>query len=52
MFLSERLVHKYQNEYKYKYGEDTSPKEAEREILDLKELVRLIAKVRRNYHGK
>lgn len=52
MILSKRLVREYQKQHKYKYGEDISPKEAEREILDLKELVRLIAKVRRGRHGK
>ena len=52
MSLSKNLIREYQRQHKYKYGEDISPKEAEREILDLKELVRLIAKVRRGRHGK
>ena len=52
MALSKRLVHRYQNEYKRKFGRDISPKEAEQEIFDLKELVRLITKERRNHRGR
>ncbi len=52
MVLSNKLVCEHQRLHKNKFGEDISPKEAEREILDLKELVRLIAKVRRGRHGK
>ena len=52
MLLSERLVRRYQNEYKRKFGRDISPKEAERELLGLTDLVRLITKERRSRHGK
>lgn len=51
MFLSKGLVQEYQNEYKRKYGEDISPKDAERELLDLKDFVRLIVKTRRQRRG-
>lgn len=52
MLLSNRLIQEYQNEYKRKFGKAISTKDAERELLDLKDLVRLIAKVRRERHGK
>ncbi|MBR3414771.1 hypothetical protein IKG73_01995 [Candidatus Saccharibacteria bacterium] len=52
MLLSEKLVREYQGEHKRKFGEDISPKEAERELLELKELMRLIVKERRKRHGK
>ena len=52
MPLSKNLVQEYQKEYKSKFGKDISPKEAEKEIFDLKELVRLIAKVRKNRHDQ
>lgn len=51
MALSKNLIREYQKQHKYKYGEDISPKEAEREILDLKELINLITKVRRSRNG-
>ncbi len=51
MILSERLIHEYQKEHKRKIGKDISPKDAERELLDLKDLVRLINKVRRQRNG-
>ena len=51
MVLSNRLVHEYQGEYKHKFGKDISPKDAERELLNLKDLVRLIVKVRRQHNG-
>ncbi len=51
MLLSKRLIQEYQNEYKHKFGEDISLKDAERELLDLKDLVRLINKVRRQHNG-
>lgn len=52
MILSKHLVGKYQNIYKTKFNKDISTKDAERELLGLKELVRLIVKERRNRHGK
>lgn len=52
MVLSKNLIREYQTEYKRKYGKDISPKEVERELICLKDLVRLIAKVRRERHGK
>lgn len=51
MVLSKKLVQEYQKEYKRKFGEDISLKDAERELLDLKDLVRLINKVRRQHNG-
>lgn len=51
MFLAKKLVQEYQKEYKNKYGEDISLKEAEKDLLDLKDLIRLITKERRNHHG-
>ena len=51
MFLSKKLVQEYQKEYKQKYGKSISPKEAEKELLDLKDLLRLIIKERRQRHG-
>ena len=51
MILSRHLVQEYQKEYKCKYGKDIPTKEAERELLDLKDLVRLINKVRRQRNG-
>lgn len=47
MILSKNLIHEYQAQYKHKFGKDISPKEAEQELIGLKDLVRLIAKVRR-----
>lgn len=52
MVLSNKLVREHQRLHRNKFGEYISPKEAEREILDLKELVRLIVKTRRDRHGK
>ena len=52
MILSQRLIREYQKKYKSKYGKDISCKDAERELLDLKDLVRLIVKTRRNQYGK
>lgn len=52
MIFSGNLVQEYQKEYQRKFGEDISPKDAEREMLDLKELVRLILRERRQHHGK
>ena len=51
MVLSKKLVQEYQKECKRKFGEDISLKDAERELLDLKDLVRLINKVRRQRNG-
>ena len=51
MVLSNKLVQEYQKEYKRKFGGDISTKDAEREILNLKDLVRLIVKVRRQKNG-
>ena len=51
MILSNRLIQEYQNEYKRKYGKDISPRDAERELLDLKDLVRFIIKARRQHRG-
>ena len=50
MVLSKNLIHEYQETYKRKFGEGISSKEAERELFDLKELVRLITKERRKLH--
>ena len=52
MILSKNLVQEYQKEYQRKYGKHISPKEAEQELTDLKNLLRLILKERRNHHGK
>ena len=52
MVLSERLVREYQKTYKRKFNKDIPPKEAERELLDLTGLVRLIIRGRRSRHGK
>lgn len=52
MVLSKNLIHEYQETYKRKFGEEISSKEAERELFDLKELVRLITKERRKRHAK
>ena len=52
MLLSKYLVQEYQKEYRRKFGKEISIKEAEKEIFDLKELVRLIAKGRKVRHGK
>lgn len=51
MVLSNKLVQEYQKEYKRKYGKDILPKDAERELLDLKDFVRLIVKTRRQRRG-
>lgn len=51
MILSERLIRGYQEEYKHKFGKDISAKDAEQELLNLKDLVRLIVKTRRQRHG-
>lgn len=51
MVLSERLIRGYQEEYKRKFGKDISTKDAERELLNLKDLVRLINKTRRQRYG-
>lgn len=49
MVFSNRLVQEYQKEYKRKFGRDISSKDAERELLNLKDLVRLIVKGRKRY---
>ena len=49
--VSKRMIHQYQQTYRRKFGEDISAKAAERELYDLKELVRLIRKERKNRHG-
>lgn len=51
MILSKRLIQEYQNEYKRKFGKTISAKDAERELLNLKDLVCLIVKARRQRHG-
>lgn len=51
MIISERLVRRYQQTYKRKFGEDISAKEAERELFDLAELIRIIVKERKSRHG-
>ena len=52
MILRRELIQEYQKEYQRKYGRGISPKNAEKELLELKDLVRLILKERRNRHGK
>ena len=52
MTLSSKLVREYQNQYRRKFGKDITAKEAEREIFNLKDLVKLMTKVRRQSHGK
>ncbi len=52
MILSKNLVQEYRKKYKTKFGKDISPKDAERELLNLKDLVRLIAKERKQRHGR
>lgn len=52
MTLSKNLIQEYQRLYKLKSGKEISPKEAEQEIFDLKELIKLITKERRQRHGK
>lgn len=51
MTLSKHLIRGYQEEYKRKFGKDISTKDAERELLDLKDFVRLIVKIRRQRRG-
>ena len=51
MVLSNKLIQEYQKEHKRKYGKDISTKDAERELLILKDLVRLINKTRRQHYG-
>ena len=51
MILSDKLVREYQKEHKRKFGKDISAKDAERELLDLKDFVRLIVKIRRQRRG-
>ena len=51
MIIAKHLINKYQQVYKCKFGKDISAKEAERELFDLKELIRLIVKERKNRHG-
>lgn len=50
--ISKNLIHQYQKTYRHKFGEDISDKMAERGLYDLKELVRLICKERKNRHGR
>ena len=38
--------------YEHKFGKNISVKDAERELFDLAKLIRLIAKERKNHHGK
>ena len=52
MVISDRLVHAYQREYRRKFGKEISNKNAERELCDLTELVRLIKIERKNRHEK
>ena len=51
MFISERLVRKYQKTHERKFGESITAKEAERNLSNLAELIRLAKKERRNHHG-
>ena len=51
MIISKRLVKKYQEEHRRKFGSDISAKDAERELINLKELVRLITRERKQRHG-
>ncbi len=51
MIFSNELIRRYQEEYKRKYGKDISCKDAERELIDLKDLMRLITKARRQRRG-
>ena len=46
MFISERLVGEYQKTYEKKFGEKITAKQAERELSDLAELVKLAKKQR------
>ena len=50
--ISKKLIRRYQEEYKSKTGKEISGKNAERELCDLATLIRMIAKERRNRHGK
>ena len=52
MFLSKRLVKLYQQTHQRKYGEEISAKEAEQNLSDLSELVRVINQNRRIRNGK
>ena len=47
MAISKNLVQNYQDEYRRKFGESISSKEAEKELFDLSTLIRFIRKERR-----
>lgn len=49
MIPPKKLVHEYQKLHKLKFGKDISPKDAEKEIFDLRELIRLVAEERKNH---
>ena len=52
MILSEKLIREYQKEHERKFGEAIPSKEAERELLKLAGLVRLITKTRKARNGR
>ena len=51
MFISDQLVRKYQKTHERKFGESITAKEAEQNLSNLAELVRLAKKERRSHHG-
>lgn len=52
MTISKRLVKRYQQKYQQKFNREISSKDAERELYDLKELVKLIKSSRKERHVK
>lgn len=52
MTISPNLVRRFQETHKRKFGEYISEKEAEQTLINLKELVRAIAKEKKAHDGK
>lgn len=52
MRISPDLVRRYQETHKRKYNEDIPAKEAEKNLGDLKDLIRLVIQKRSKRHGK
>lgn len=52
MFIAKRLVQQYQQTHQRIYGEAISAKEAEQNLTNLSELVRIINRNRRIRNGK
>lgn len=52
MFVSERLVQRYQRTHQRKHNEAITAKKAEQNLSSLSELVRTINQNRKTRHGK